>query len=134
MLQLHALRRLMQGDARHPKAPLGNNFRPPQPLHHRAVRTNIDFDLRKYPGKTCPSMHRNMHYKGLSPEGAKLKTAFTGRRVRLSFTQVLLKLHASGRLDVCTAPAERAPARGPSSRALVNYSSVMYLHFLVDSA
>ncbi|XP_013134854.1 PREDICTED: carbonic anhydrase-related protein 10-like [Papilio polytes] len=61
--QLHGLRRLMQGDARHPKAPLGNNFRPPQPLHHRAVRTNIDFDLSKYPGKTCPSMHRDMHYK-----------------------------------------------------------------------
>ncbi|XP_045492655.1 carbonic anhydrase-related protein 10 isoform X2 [Colias croceus] len=61
--QLHGLRRLMQGDARHPKAPLGNNFRPPQPLHHRAVRTNIDFDLSKYPGKTCPSMQRNMHYK-----------------------------------------------------------------------
>jgi hypothetical protein len=28
-------------------APLGNNFRPPQPLHNRLVRTNIDFNLRK---------------------------------------------------------------------------------------
>ncbi|CAG9090628.1 unnamed protein product [Plutella xylostella] len=64
--QLHGLRRLMQGDAKHPKAPLGNNFRPPQPLHHRAVRTNIDFDLSKYPGKTCPSMNRDMHYKAKS--------------------------------------------------------------------
>lgn len=41
-----ALRRLMQGDAKHPKAPLGNNFRPPQPLHHRPVRTNIDFNVK----------------------------------------------------------------------------------------
>ncbi|KAK6619518.1 hypothetical protein RUM43_012275 [Polyplax serrata] len=37
----------MQGDAKHPKAPLGNNFRPPQPLHHRPVRTNIDFNSSK---------------------------------------------------------------------------------------
>lgn len=36
----------MQGDAKHPKAPLGNNFRPPQPLHHRPVRTNIDFNVK----------------------------------------------------------------------------------------
>lgn len=37
----------MQGDAKHPKAPLGNNFRPPQPLHHRPVRTNIDFNSKQ---------------------------------------------------------------------------------------
>lgn len=37
----------MQGDAKHPKAPLGNNFRPPQPLHHRPVRTNIDFNVKQ---------------------------------------------------------------------------------------
>lgn len=46
-LQLHGLRRLMQGDAKHPQAPLGNNFRPPQPLHHRPVRTNIDFNVKQ---------------------------------------------------------------------------------------
>lgn len=46
---MHGLRRLMQGDAKHPKAPLGNNFRPPQPLHHRPIRTNIDFNV-KHPG------------------------------------------------------------------------------------
>lgn len=46
---MHALRKLMQGDAKHPKAPLGNNFRPPQPLYHRPVRTNIDFNV-KHPG------------------------------------------------------------------------------------
>lgn len=50
--QMHALRRLMQGDAKHPKAPLGNNFRPPQPLHHRPVRTNIDFNV-KHRGEVC---------------------------------------------------------------------------------
>lgn len=43
MLQLYALRRLMQGSEQAPKAPLGNNARPLQPLHHRTVRTNIDF-------------------------------------------------------------------------------------------
>lgn len=46
LFQMLALRRLMQGDAKHPKAPLGNNFRPPQPLHHRPVRTNIDFNVK----------------------------------------------------------------------------------------
>lgn len=47
--QLHALRRLMQGDVKHPKAPLGNNYRPPQPLHHRPLRTNIDFNVKQVP-------------------------------------------------------------------------------------
>lgn len=41
--KLYALRRLMQGSEHTPKAPLGNNARPLQPLHHRTVRTNIDF-------------------------------------------------------------------------------------------
>uniref|UniRef100_A0A1B0D4Q2 Uncharacterized protein n=1 Tax=Phlebotomus papatasi TaxID=29031 RepID=A0A1B0D4Q2_PHLPP len=59
---LHALRRLMQGGPDHPKAPLGNNFRPPQPLLHRPVRTNIDF-RSKQNGKACPSMYRDVHYK-----------------------------------------------------------------------
>ncbi|XP_033212873.1 carbonic anhydrase-related protein 10 [Belonocnema kinseyi] len=62
--QLHALRKLMQGDIRNPKAPLGNNFRPPQPLHHRPVRTNIDFSA---PGhKNCPTMYRDTYYKANS--------------------------------------------------------------------
>jgi len=43
LLQLYALRKLMQGPETIPKAPLGNNARPLQPLHHRTVRTNIDF-------------------------------------------------------------------------------------------
>lgn len=41
--QMYALRKLMQGSQEIPKAPLGNNARPLQPLHHRTVRTNIDF-------------------------------------------------------------------------------------------
>lgn len=36
----------MQGDEKQPSAPLANNFRPPQPLHHRPVRTNIDFNVQ----------------------------------------------------------------------------------------
>ncbi|KAJ8978372.1 hypothetical protein NQ317_005953 [Molorchus minor] len=66
--QMHGLRRLMQGDAKHPKAPLGNNFRPPQPLHHRPVRTNIDFNVkhRSDIGKQCPSMYKDVHYKANS--------------------------------------------------------------------
>ncbi|XP_066155746.1 carbonic anhydrase-related protein 10-like [Euwallacea fornicatus] len=60
--QMHGLRRLMQGESRHPKAPLGNNFRPPQPLHHRSVRTNIDLNKRKH----CPTTERTLHYKANS--------------------------------------------------------------------
>lgn len=41
--QLYALRRLVQGDSETPKGALGNNVRALQPLHHRTVRTNIDF-------------------------------------------------------------------------------------------
>lgn len=37
----------MQGSEQTPKAPLGNNARPLQPLHHRTVRTNIDFQNSK---------------------------------------------------------------------------------------
>lgn len=48
MFQLYSLRGLMQGSKKNQGiAPLGNNFRPPQPLHNRLVRTNIDFNLRK---------------------------------------------------------------------------------------
>lgn len=41
--KLYALRRLVQGDSETPKGALGNNVRALQPLHHRTVRTNIDF-------------------------------------------------------------------------------------------
>ena len=46
-LQLYQLRRLMQDSEMTPKAPLGNNARPVQSLHHRTVRTNIDFKRTK---------------------------------------------------------------------------------------
>ncbi|XP_036344039.1 carbonic anhydrase-related protein 10-like [Rhagoletis pomonella] len=65
--QLHALRRLMQGSPDHPKAPLGNNYRPPQPLLHRPIRTNIDFKTSKVNGKAaCPTMYREVYYKATS--------------------------------------------------------------------
>lgn len=66
--EMYALRKLMQGSEKIPKAPLGNNARPLQPLHHRTVRTNIDFT--KEPGasgKICSiSMHKEMYYKANS--------------------------------------------------------------------
>ncbi|KAL9881732.1 carbonic anhydrase-related protein 10 isoform X3 [Glossina fuscipes] len=65
--QLYALRRLMQGSPDHPKAPLGNNYRPPQPLLHRPIRTNIDFKTPKINGKSaCPTMYREVYYKATS--------------------------------------------------------------------
>ncbi|XP_066982732.1 carbonic anhydrase-related protein 10-like [Macrobrachium rosenbergii] len=60
--QLVTLREMTQGsqDAGPTPPPLSNNFRPPQKLHHRPVRTNIDFSNA---GGTCPSMHREAYYK-----------------------------------------------------------------------
>ncbi|XP_043279617.1 carbonic anhydrase-related protein 10 [Venturia canescens] len=59
--ELYVLRRLMQGPPSTPKAPLGNNARPLQGLHHRTVRTNLDF--RKQENAKCPSMKQNAHYR-----------------------------------------------------------------------
>ncbi|KAG8181908.1 hypothetical protein JTE90_007788 [Oedothorax gibbosus] len=39
--EIHHLRRLMQGDEKHPKTSLANNYRPPQSLYNRSVRTNV---------------------------------------------------------------------------------------------
>ncbi|XP_047121453.1 carbonic anhydrase-related protein 10-like isoform X1 [Schistocerca piceifrons] len=58
--EMYSMRRLMQGPFTEQKAPLANNVRPLQHLHHRTVRTNIDFFRRK--GKKCPTMHRDMRY------------------------------------------------------------------------
>ncbi|KAK9875581.1 hypothetical protein WA026_009384 [Henosepilachna vigintioctopunctata] len=58
--ELYQLRKLMQGSEDAPKAPLGNNARPIQPLHQRTIRTNINFGSAKKKG--CPSMEKNMHY------------------------------------------------------------------------
>lgn len=59
--ELYALRKLMQGPVNAPKAPLGNNSRPLQDLHHRTIRTNINF--RKRPDAKCPTMAQEMHYR-----------------------------------------------------------------------
>ncbi|GAB0099902.1 carbonic anhydrase-related protein 10 [Sergentomyia squamirostris] len=62
--ELYALRRLMQGSEHTPKAPLGNNARPLQPLHHRTVRTNIDFQhSSKNQNQNCPTMQKEMYYR-----------------------------------------------------------------------
>ncbi|KAG0427474.1 hypothetical protein HPB47_025488, partial [Ixodes persulcatus] len=62
IIKLFATRKLMQGDSFHPKAPLGNNFRPTQPLHGRVVRTNIDMR-----NEDCPGMQTNKFYQGKQP-------------------------------------------------------------------
>ncbi|XP_012279370.1 carbonic anhydrase-related protein 10 [Orussus abietinus] len=63
--QILALRHLMQGNSENSKGPLGDNFRPPQPLHHRSVRTNIDFKVQQG-SKNCPTMNRDIYYKANS--------------------------------------------------------------------
>lgn len=45
--QLYGLRKIMQGDVDSPKAPLGNNIRPVQPINQRLIRTNIDFKQKQ---------------------------------------------------------------------------------------
>ncbi|KAK3865278.1 hypothetical protein Pcinc_029106 [Petrolisthes cinctipes] len=61
--QLYGLRQLKQGgEAGEAGARLANNFRPLQKLHHRPVRTNIDFTNA---GGNCPTMHREAYYKGV---------------------------------------------------------------------
>ncbi|KAL5275717.1 hypothetical protein ACFFRR_001519 [Megaselia abdita] len=60
--ELYQLRRLMQGPEERPKAPLGNNLRPVQSLHHRTIRTNIDFKHTKG-HNSCPTMLRKNHYR-----------------------------------------------------------------------
>ncbi|XP_053983700.1 carbonic anhydrase-related protein 10 isoform X1 [Hylaeus volcanicus] len=53
--ELYALRKLMQGPQKTPKAPLGNNSRPVQSLHFRTIRTNIDFRKPTRGRTTAPS-------------------------------------------------------------------------------
>ncbi|EFA02589.2 carbonic anhydrase-related protein 10 [Tribolium castaneum] len=59
--EMYQLRKLMQGSKEAPKAPLGNNARPVQPLHQRTIRTNINF--KNAVNGNCPSMHKEMYYK-----------------------------------------------------------------------
>ncbi|XP_043224919.1 carbonic anhydrase-related protein 10-like [Amphibalanus amphitrite] len=59
--QLEQLRTLSQSlVSETPKSPLGDNYRKPQPLYHRPVRTNIDFTGAE--GASCPTMHEDKHY------------------------------------------------------------------------
>ncbi|XP_037071230.1 carbonic anhydrase-related protein 10-like, partial [Pollicipes pollicipes] len=59
--QLEQLRRLSQSLASDAtKSPLGDNYRRPQPLYHRPVRTNIDFTGAE--DGACPTMYQNKHY------------------------------------------------------------------------
>ncbi|OQR78173.1 carbonic anhydrase-related protein 10-like [Tropilaelaps mercedesae] len=87
--QLSAMRKLKQGESVLPMAPLGNNFRPPQPLHQRAIRTNIDLypdrinknskrsNDRDIEGQltmaSCPSMQIKKFYQ-VSPEHLAVST------------------------------------------------------------
>ncbi|CAL8079523.1 unnamed protein product [Orchesella dallaii] len=58
---IHAWRQLKQGiNSEQPKTNL-MNVRPSQALHHRTVRTNINFPQAQ--GKRCPSMHKETYYK-----------------------------------------------------------------------
>lgn len=50
----------MQGSEVTPKAPLGNNARPLQQLHHRTVRTNIDFPSIKVNKNKINKMKKNL--------------------------------------------------------------------------
>ncbi|CAL4215093.1 unnamed protein product, partial [Meganyctiphanes norvegica] len=58
--QLHSLRKLHQGNVLKPKARMVNNFRPTQQLHHRTLRTNIDFTNGQ--NLNCPSMAQRVVY------------------------------------------------------------------------
>ncbi|XP_066990047.1 carbonic anhydrase-related protein 10-like [Macrobrachium rosenbergii] len=58
--QLHGLRQVRQGSKNTPKAKMVNNFRPTQQLHHRPLRTNIDFTNSRQ--LHCPSMAPQMYY------------------------------------------------------------------------
>ena len=47
--QLQVFRKLVQGEEEDPRAPLGGNFRPAQPLNGRSLRTNIFVSTDKVP-------------------------------------------------------------------------------------
>lgn len=60
-VHLMAMRDVMQGDENNPKVPMENNCRPTMPLHHRPVRTNINFQS---PTKEC-TMEKQLYYQAL---------------------------------------------------------------------
>ncbi|CAG7717195.1 unnamed protein product [Allacma fusca] len=57
---MYWLRQLKQGTPTAPKTQLWN-VRPTQHLHHRTVRTNINFAQAQ--AKKCPTMHKETYYK-----------------------------------------------------------------------
>jgi len=67
--QLYTLRKLNQGDVADPRAPLGANFRPIQPLNGRTIRTNIFLSPTSDPNSInqgmgkCPTLQDNVSYK-----------------------------------------------------------------------
>ncbi|KAF2353236.1 Alpha carbonic anhydrase, partial [Trinorchestia longiramus] len=66
--QMRSLRELRQGPSLHHRnAPLGNNFRPLQPSHHRTVRTNIDFTAahpaESFASRKCSMAESRFHYR-----------------------------------------------------------------------
>lgn len=61
--QLHVLRKLLQNDIKNPTAPLGDNYRPPQPLYNRLLRTNIDFSGTKVRNQFFNVVYKLTHTK-----------------------------------------------------------------------
>lgn len=64
LFQLYHLRLLMQGPEESPKAPLGNNARPIQPLHQRTIRTNINFGNSKVSSKSFRLLNHEYNFFG----------------------------------------------------------------------
>ncbi|XP_037087703.1 carbonic anhydrase-related protein 10-like [Pollicipes pollicipes] len=62
--QLEQLRRLSQSlQTDDTRSPLGDNFRTPQPLHRRPVRTNIDFTGVQGSSASCPKTQAGKRYE-----------------------------------------------------------------------
>ncbi|KAI0227719.1 Carbonic anhydrase-related protein 10 [Lamellibrachia satsuma] len=57
--QLATMRGLLQSEEGRTKVHMENNSRPPAPLHHRVVRTNINF---AQPSKSC-TMEKQLYYQ-----------------------------------------------------------------------
>ncbi|XP_071043653.1 carbonic anhydrase-related protein 10-like isoform X2 [Parasteatoda tepidariorum] len=63
--EIFLMRKLMQGDKANPKTILANNYRPPQPLYNRSVRTNVfNHDI----GDNKCFNSRKLFYRGREPD------------------------------------------------------------------
>lgn len=60
--QVQLLRNLLQNDVEGTLVPLGDNFRPTQPIYNRPIRTNINFQLSKIGNNACPTMKKEIFY------------------------------------------------------------------------